>query len=87
MTYNGPPRSPRGKTARLDTGRSSSGYEIWWTTGGGTQRGPRFRLLQDALHWIEQRSGIASFAIRTPDGSWHRWPGSGRAIRDRADGE
>lgn len=50
-------------------------YEVWWSRGHGTTRGPRFRLLGDALRYVAERSGRTSYAIRCPDGHWHqfRW--------------
>ena len=47
-------------------------YEVWWSRGEGTQKGPRFRILEDAIRYVSARSDRASFAIRNPDGTWHR---------------
>lgn len=46
-------------------------YEVWISTGDGSQRGPRFRHLADALRFISNYSEPASLALRQPDGGWH----------------
>lgn len=48
-------------------------YEVWWSCGRGTQCGPRFRLLDDALRYVAEHAAEASFAIRRPDGTWHQF--------------
>lgn len=45
-------------------------YEVWFSTGSGIHSGPKFRLERDALRYIEEHAGLASFAIRSPDGHW-----------------
>jgi hypothetical protein len=53
-------------------------YEIWSSAGNGTEAGPRFRFLEDALRYISAHANQASFAIRMPNGCWYR-PGRGSA--------
>ena len=48
-------------------------YQVWWSRGHGTHRGPRFRLLQDALRYLVDHSGDASYALRCPDGHWYEF--------------
>ena len=50
-------------------------YEVWSSCGDGCQRGPRFRLLDDAVRYVTQHNGEASFAIRCPDGHWYEFRG------------
>ena len=45
-------------------------YEIWWSKGFGTHTGPRFRKLEDALRYVHDHAGEASYAIRHPEGHW-----------------
>ena len=47
-------------------------YEIWWSRGHGTHTGPRFRTLEDALKYVHDNRGRASFSIRKPDDVWYR---------------
>lgn len=60
-------------------------YEIWRSAGTGTEQGPKFRFLADALRYITLHAHEASFAIRMPNGCWYR-PGreSASVIFDRA---
>ncbi len=48
-------------------------YEVWWSRGDGTHAGPRFRVLEDAVRYVEEHAGEASFAIKGPVGYWYRW--------------
>jgi len=50
--------------------RYLSMYEVWWSKGTGTHTGPKFQKLEDALRYIHDHSGEASFAIRNPEGAW-----------------
>jgi len=45
-------------------------YEVWFSSGRGIHVGPRFKLLQDALRYVETHASEASHAVRGPDGSW-----------------
>ncbi len=47
-------------------------YEIWWSRGQGSHTGPRFKKLEDALHYVHEHRGRASFAIKHP-GGWYRY--------------
>lgn len=47
-------------------------YEIWWSKGQGTEIGPKFKSLEDALNYVYSHEGEASFAVRMPDRSWYR---------------
>ncbi len=47
-------------------------YEIYWSRGHGTHCGPRFRTLEDALKYVHDHQGRASFSIRKPDDVWYR---------------
>ena len=58
-------------------------YEIWFSQGNGTTPGPRFRLLGDAIRYVDSYSDPASLAIRLLDGNWYRWPDSSFVIRNR----
>lgn len=48
-------------------------YEVWRSHGDGTRIGPRFRVLGDAVRHVYNEGPPGSYAIRYPDGSWHRW--------------
>ena len=48
-------------------------YEIWLSEGSGTSKGPRFRLLHDAINYVKSYADPGSVAIRLPDGGWYRW--------------
>ena len=43
-------------------------YEVWWSKGQGSQRGPTFAHLEQALKYVSDHAGEASYAIRQPDG-------------------
>jgi hypothetical protein len=45
-------------------------YEVWFSKGEGTEAGPRFHRLEDALRYVEEHAGEATFAIRGPVGFW-----------------
>ena len=49
-------------------------YELWATQGQGGSKELEFKTLQEALDHVEQHKGEASFAIKYPDGKWHKWP-------------
>lgn len=59
-------------------------YEIWWSQGNGTQKGPKFRRLSDAQRYVFEHAGQASFAIRGPVGYWVKWDDTGRIAFDRS---
>ncbi len=49
-------------------------YEIWYRIGGGKSPGPKFRLLEDALRYVQahraRTRSTRSLTIRCPDGTW-----------------
>jgi len=45
-------------------------YEVWMSHGVGLEPGPKFKNLDDACRFIDQHTGEASFAIRTPQHTW-----------------
>jgi hypothetical protein len=45
-------------------------YEVWCSSGKGTELGPRFRMLGDARRYVDEHRDQASYAIRGPDGKW-----------------
>lgn len=58
-------------------------YQVFYSSESeGLKPGPRFRLLKDALAHVD-RDEERSYAIRAPDGTWHRDANSGRAIFGR----
>jgi len=50
-------------------------YQLWRSRGEGMERGPKFRILADALRYIDSHIHEASYAIRASDGSWYHQPG------------
>ena len=57
-------------------------YQLFYSESSELRPGPRFKLLKDALaHAIRHCDG-RSFAIRTPEGKWHR-DDQGRSIFGR----
>lgn len=50
-------------------------YDIFVTQGqgGGPDPDQICDTLEDALAWVKDHTGDGSFAIRYPDGQWHRW--------------
>jgi hypothetical protein len=73
----------RAVCARSGTMKQNEMYEVWWSRGSGTYKGPRFRRLEDALRYVDEHAAEASFAVRGPVGYWHRQGGSGRITFDR----
>jgi hypothetical protein len=63
-------------------------YEIWRAHGGRSSKGPRFRLLCDALRHVHSQDDGATYAIRTPDGTWHHFETTGHVTlrRNRTSG-
>ena len=49
-------------------------YEVWWTRGNGMKKGPEFQRLEYAVRYMLERSAWASFAVRSPSGTWCRGP-------------
>lgn len=45
-------------------------YEVWFSTGEGTHKGPRFKRIEDARRYVFSHLQEASFAIRNPAGEW-----------------
>ena len=45
-------------------------FEVWYSQGNGLHRGPSFKLRHDAVVYVEQHRGEATFAVREPDGKW-----------------
>jgi len=52
---------------------SSSLFRVYHSCGAGTARGPAFKHLEDAKRYVFEQRTPGSFAIRRPDGHWHRW--------------
>jgi hypothetical protein len=48
-------------------------YEIWATQGQGGIKIHETETLEEALKYILSHKGEASFAIKLPDGRWHKW--------------
>jgi hypothetical protein len=62
-------------------------FEVWRASCGKSSRGPRFRLLRDALRHVYAQNDGSSYAIRTPDGAWHHFETTGGVtIRRRPSG-
>lgn len=55
-------------------------YEVWVSEDGHISKRARFRLLFDALRYIDGYQDQQSFAIRMPNGAWYRDPATGRSI-------
>jgi hypothetical protein len=45
-------------------------FEVWSSSGFGLIPGPRFRRLEDARRYVAAHKTEASFAIRSPEGTW-----------------
>jgi hypothetical protein len=52
-------------------------FEVWRAAHGRAGKGPRFRLLPDALRYVYTQSDGATYAIRTPNGQWHHFEKNG----------
>ena len=51
-------------------------FEIHASQGqGGSCIGPAFTTLKEALGYVKEHEGEASFGIKYPDGHWHNWGG------------
>jgi hypothetical protein len=50
-------------------------YKVWVTQGQGPGEKPQceFETLKEALSYVREIEGQASFAIEYPDGTWHNW--------------
>jgi len=55
-------------------------FQVWYSESGRLRPGPRFRLLRDALRFGLKQVETRSFAIRTPEGTWHRDQSTSRSI-------
>ncbi len=58
-------------------------YQLWYSEAGNLRPGPRFRLLSDAIAHGLSQAGERSFAVRTPEGTWHRDSRTRRSIFGR----
>lgn len=47
--------------------------ELWASQGQSGSKTLEFNSLQDALKFIEEHLGEASYAIKYPNGEWHKW--------------
>jgi hypothetical protein len=57
-------------------GPNKSGkYELWVTQGQGGDVGGLFDSLGEALAFVKEHEGEASFGIKYPNGDWHNWHG------------
>ena len=50
-------------------------YEVWATQGQGSMCDGEFNTLEEALDCVRKDWGGASFGIKKPDGSWHKFEG------------
>jgi len=57
-------------------------YQLFFSEASELRPGPRFKLLKDALTHAARHSAGRSFAIRTPEGTWHH-DDKGRSIFGR----
>jgi hypothetical protein len=57
-------------------------YEVWVSEDGHLSRVARFRLVVDALRFVDTHRAERSYAIRQPDGAWYR-DADGHAIFGR----
>ena len=48
-------------------------YEVWATQGQGPGLVDKYNTLKEALEVIKEMEGEASFAIKLPNGRWHKW--------------
>jgi len=48
-------------------------YELWVSQGQGGSKECVFDSLEEALKFVEDHAGQASFAIKYPDGTFHVW--------------
>ena len=55
-------------------------YVVWMSRGNGIAPGAKFRRIEDALRYVDERRNTASFAIRMPDGMWYRDVDTARLI-------
>jgi hypothetical protein len=58
-------------------------FEVWISNGKGTNRGPRFRQLVDAMRFIAEYAERGSLALRRPDGQWHTLGEDGAILVNR----
>lgn len=59
---------------------TSTLYRVYHSCGAGTARGPAFKSLADAKRYVLEQRTPGSFAIRKPDGTWHRWQPSNSVV-------
>jgi hypothetical protein len=52
---------------------SSKKWEIYGTQGQGSILLKTCKSLEKALSWVEKHKDEASFGIKLPDGTWHKW--------------
>jgi len=57
-------------------------FEVWISDGGGPSCSARFRLLADALRFINGYRAEGSLALRKPDGAWYDF-GDGAIVVNR----
>ncbi|MCA9528687.1 MAG: hypothetical protein KC543_00975 [Myxococcales bacterium] len=55
----------------MQTLRRWAMYEVWRLDGEHTRLDARFRLVDDALRYVEANRHRGSFAVKKPDGGWY----------------
>lgn len=60
------------KTAQEAAGGSGK-YDVFCTQGQGGGIDASYDSLKEALDHVDREKGSGSFAIRYPDGRWHKW--------------
>lgn len=64
------------QTVQFIKGAAGDKYEIHASQGqGGSCTGPAFTTLKEALDYVKEHEGEASFGIKYPNGRWHNWGG------------
>lgn len=48
-------------------------YEVWASQGQGGCKVKEYKSLKACLNFIKRNEGSASFGVKYPDGTWHKW--------------
>jgi hypothetical protein len=76
------PRATKRLAARIEREEPPM-YEVMLSDGNGPRRMVKFKLFRDALRYVHTYSGEGSFAIRKPNGAWHRWAPDQQVLRNQ----
>jgi hypothetical protein len=63
----------QGEIEGMERAKATGKYVIMATQGQGGVMAHECNTLAEALRYVEDEKGSASFAVILPNGEWHKW--------------